>query len=57
MVKVNVKDAESPAYKEYMGLFKSEYVPHFVLIDSNKKVLNEHTGGLDVKGLVQFTGK
>ncbi|MFH0802548.1 MAG: hypothetical protein V2A78_09235 [bacterium] len=57
MVKVNVRDPESPAYKEYMPLFTSNAVPHYVLIDGNKKVLNQQTGALDLQGLVKFAGK
>jgi hypothetical protein len=54
VIRVNVRDPESAAYKEYMPLSSSSHVPHFILIDGNKNVLNQQTGALDFQGLVQF---
>jgi hypothetical protein len=37
-----------------MSLFKSEYVPHFILLGSDGQPLKQKTGAMDAKGIAQF---
>lgn len=54
IVKVDVRNPDSSEYQQYMNLDDSQYVPHTILIDSSKKVLAKHTGGMSKESLIEF---
>jgi thioredoxin-related protein len=54
IVKVDVRNSNSAEYKEYMSIMNSRSVPHLIIIDKNKKTLNQHTGSMTRETLVDF---
>ncbi len=54
VVRVDVRDPNSQPYKDYIKLCDSQYVPHTILTDKNKKLLAKHTGVMTRDDLVKF---
>ena len=54
VVRVDVRNPNSQPYKDYFKLFDSQYVPHTVIVDANKKVLAKKTGVMTKDDIVKF---
>lgn len=54
IIRVDVNNEDSAEYREYNSLCKSEYVPHIILIDKNRKTLKQQTGALTKQELIDF---